>query len=88
MFEIILKNLGLIGALIFASAYIPQIVHLVKVKDSTGISISSWFIWLFGALLLVVYAMYLKDMVFLVLTVSETIALITTIVLAFKYKKR
>jgi MtN3 and saliva related transmembrane protein len=86
--EIILKNLGLIGSIIFAAAYIPQIVHLVKIKDSTGISISSWMIWLLGAILLLVYAIHLHDIVFLVLTILETAALVTTIVLAAIYKKK
>lgn len=88
MTGIILKNLGLIGSIIFASAYIPQIIHLVKVKDSTGISVTSWLIWLLGALLLFVYAIYLKDTVFLVLTTLETIALVSVIVLAIRYKKK
>lgn len=85
--DIILKNLGLVGSIIFAAAYIPQIIHLIKVKDSTGISISSWFIWLFGAVLLLVYAIHLRDTVFLALTILETLALITTIILAIIYKK-
>jgi MtN3 and saliva related transmembrane protein len=85
--EIILKNLGLIGSIIFAAAYIPQIVHLIKIKDSTGISISSWIIWLFGAVLLLIYAIHLHDIVFIVLTILETMALVTTIILATIYKK-
>ncbi len=85
--EIILKNLGLIGSIIFAAAYIPQIIHLIKIKDSTGISISSWLIWLLGAVLLLIYAVHLHDIVFLILTILETAALATTIILAAIYKK-
>ncbi len=86
--ETILSYLGLAGSIIFTSAYIPQLVHLVKVKDSTGISITSWIIWLVGALLMFVYALHLRDVVFLLLTVLESIFLLTTIVLAVLYRKK
>ena len=88
MTEQILPSLGLAGTLIFVSAYLPQIIHLVKVKDSTGISIMSWSIWLFGALLLFVYAVSIGDIVFLSLTILEIIALATVILLALKYKNK
>ena len=83
----ILQSLGFIGSLIFASAYIPQIIHLIRVKDSTGISITSWIIWLLGAILLLIYAVHLNDLVFLLLTSLETIALLLVIVLSLRYKK-
>jgi uncharacterized protein with PQ loop repeat len=86
--ELILKNLGLIGAIIFVSAYLPQIRHLLKVKDSTGISIFSWSVWLGGALLLFVYAVYQRDVVFIVLTTLESLALLTVILLALRYKRK
>ena len=86
--EIILKNLGIIGSLIFTSAYIPQVVHLIKVKDSTGISIASWIIWLVGAILLLIYAIHLRDVVFLILTILESIFLSIIIGLAVMYKKK
>jgi len=88
MKNLIFQNLGFIGTLIFVSAYLPQIKHLLRVKDSTGISIFSWIIWLFGALLLLVYAVYNQDLVFIVLTVLEALALFIVIILAIKYRKK
>jgi len=64
MEKFIIQNLGLIGAFIFLSAYVPQIKHLLKVKDSTGISVFSWIVWLVGALMLFIYAAYNKDLDF------------------------
>ena len=88
MSDAIFQSLGFIASLIFASAYIPQILHLLKVKDSTGIDIFAWSIWLFGALILVVYAIHEKDIVFTTLTGLESIALFTVIVLSIRYKRR
>lgn len=87
MEDFIFQNLGLVGTLIFISAYLPQIRHLYKVKDSTGISISSWVIWLVGALLLFIYAVHNRDLVFIALTALEALALFTVIILAIKYRK-
>jgi lipid-A-disaccharide synthase-like uncharacterized protein len=88
MKDFIFQNLGLIGTLIFVSAYVPQIRHLAKEKNSTGISIFSWTVWLIGALLLLAYALYNQDFVFTILTTLEALALLTVIVLAIKYKKQ
>ena len=83
---ILINSLGLIGTIIFVSAYIPQIIHLLRVKESTGISIFSWMIWLFGALLLLVYAASRSDLVFIILTSLEALALLTVIMLAIRYR--
>ncbi len=87
MQDFIFQNLGLIGALIFVSAYLPQIKHLLKVRDSTGISVFSWGTWLFGALLLFIYAVYNQDFVFIALTTLEALGSLTVIILTVKYKK-
>lgn len=86
--EAFIPYLGLLGSIIFTSAYIPQIWHLVKIKDSTGISITSWAVWLLGALLMLAYAVFLRDIVFLLLTILESVFLFTTIILAVIYRKK
>ena len=87
MQDFIFQNLGLVGTIIFVSAYLPQIKHLIRVKDSSGISIFSWSLWLFGASLLLTYAIYIRDLIFIILTFLESLALLTVIILARKYKK-
>mgnify|MGYP001559944227 CR=1 FL=1 len=88
MQEVIFQNLGLIGTIIFVSAYLPQIIHLIKVKDSTGINLFAWIVWLFGAFLLFIYAVYQRDLVFVVLTTLESLALLSTIILTIKFRKK
>ena len=88
MEKFIIQNLGLIGAFIFLSAYVPQIKHLLKVKDSTGISIFSWIVWLVGALMLFIYAAYNKDWIFIILTSLESLGSFNIIILSIKYNNK
>lgn len=88
MLEYFFQSLGFIGAIIGLSAYVPQMIHLLKTKDSTGVSILSWSIWLFGALLLIIYAVYIRDIVFMMLTIVEALALLMGIILSSIYKKK
>lgn len=83
----ILQSFGLIGTIIFVSAYLPQIAHLLRVKNSAGISITSWIIWSAGALMLLTYAIYQRDIIFILLTSLELIALLTVVILAVRYRK-
>jgi uncharacterized protein with PQ loop repeat len=88
MEKIIFQNIGFIGALISISAYFPQITHLIKVKNSTGVNPVSLFIWLFGNLMVLVYSFYINDIVFIILAILEGALLITTIFLSIKYKNK
>jgi PQ loop repeat. len=86
MVNSLLQGLGFAGSIIFLVAYAPQIIHLIRIKDSTGISIWSWSVWFVGGLFLVVYAYYLGDPVFIFMTVLEAIALFIVLALALFYR--
>ena len=88
MSDALLQNLGLIASLVFVSAYIPQIIHLFRVKDSTGIDLLVWSFWLIAAMVLATYAIHQQDLVFIVLTILESLALLTVIILSIRYKRK
>ena len=50
--------LGFLGTAIITIAYFPQILELWKKKDSTGISITAWAVWLLGTLMIWPQAFY------------------------------
>jgi uncharacterized protein with PQ loop repeat len=80
------------GALIFgtisAIAYLPQIRVLLKEKDSTGDSPTAWILWFICDIPPLIYAIYIKDLVFTVLySLSGTFLLIATI-LIIRYRKK
>lgn len=55
--------LGLAGQLMFSARFLVQWIASEKRKKSV-VPISFWFLSLFGSLLLLIYAIYRKDIVF------------------------
>ena len=80
--------LGLIGTLLVAFAYIPQIRHLLMKKCAACISIRSWFVWIIAALLIFLHAITGLDLVFKVFSVVNLIFITITFVLALVYKEQ
>ena len=77
---------ALIGGSISILAYWPQIRHLIKVKNSTGISLSAWYAWSLSNLVLLAYAIYIKDIVFTILEVLFVFLCLSIVVLTYKYR--
>lgn len=84
IFEII----GLIGGIIGYVGYLPQITHLVKVKDSIGVSKRAWYVWAFSSLLLLIYALYIVNRLYIFLGFLGLLLNIITIILIHKYGKK
>ncbi|OIP82064.1 hypothetical protein COW94_00555 [Candidatus Peregrinibacteria bacterium CG22_combo_CG10-13_8_21_14_all_44_10] len=78
---------GIIGNTISVLAFVPQITHLYKEKDSTGVSTRAYFIWLTGDILLFAYAMSIKDPIFSILMGLYTIFTLWIILLSLKFRK-
>ena len=89
MTETIFLIIGVIGNALQVVAFWPQISQLYKEKDSKGINIPSWLIWLLGDVLLFAYALYLGDPIFIALTVMFVFftAWATILIIRFKPKK-
>lgn len=85
--ELSLSTAGSLGILVVIIGYLPQIFHLIKIKDSTGMSISSWLVWLVGTAMLLVHAIGIKDLVFIIVETIYLVAIVTILLLIFKYKK-
>jgi len=84
---LIFKILGTAGSLILCASAIPQIVKTYKTKSSGDLSILYLITLMFGLALLMVYSIYIRDLVFIF---GNTLALSSTgvmIFLWFKYRK-
>lgn len=88
MINWILPSLGLIGGIIIAAGYFPQFFRLLKVKDSTGISISAWLIFLVGDLMLLIYSISIDDFVFITLEVLFSLLILLIIILTYIYRRK
>jgi len=80
--------LGTIGSIMLLSGSLPQIAHLLKVKDSTGQSIFAWLIWIVANMLTLTYAIYIKDPIFIFLDFFWVILCSLTLFLILVYRKK
>lgn len=78
--------LGLIGAVIVAMGYLPQIHHLAKEHCSAGVSIIAWRLWLLSSVLIFSHAFEVFDLVFITLQTVHVVAIILIISLARRYR--
>jgi len=69
-------------------AYVPQVAHLIKVKDSKGISVVAWSTWFFCNFLLLIYAVSIKDIPYIIVESLSCLANLTIIFLTIKYKNK
>jgi len=87
MWKVILSSLGLAGGILLCSAYWPQIVKLVKIKKSDEFSVLTWAVWCFANLLLLIYAISIKDLVYIILESISSLALLLIFILIIIYRK-
>lgn len=77
---------AVIGGIIGISAYIPQFIHLIKVKKSIGISVFAWWMWFGGNFLLLAYALNIGNIPYTIVEVLACSANLMMITLTYKYK--
>jgi uncharacterized protein with PQ loop repeat len=78
---------AIIGGIIGIAAYVPQVFHMIKVKSAKGISLLAYSSWLFGNLLLLIYAISIKDIPYTIVNSLYCTANILVIILTIKYNK-
>jgi MtN3 and saliva related transmembrane protein len=78
--------LGIAGSLIMCVSVVPQIIKTYRKKNSDGLSISYLIILMTGMSMIMLYALYVKDMVFIF---GNGLALLLTgilVVLWYRYR--
>lgn len=81
----ILQIIGFIGTIFVAVVYIPQIYHIIKKKCTMGIDKWAWLLWTVATILILVYAISIKEAVFITLISINLLAIITIFILKTKY---
>lgn len=77
-----------VGGIIGVSAYLPQFLHLFKVKNSTGLSLWAWYMWFIGDGLMMAYAIDIKNVPYIIANSLYTLASALIIILIYKYRKK
>jgi len=83
-----IEVLGLIGAVLTVIAYYPQARHIMKEHCVGGISTKTWFIWLIATILILIYAITVRNRIFILLETANIIAIISILILIKIYGKR
>ncbi|MFA6528277.1 MAG: PQ-loop repeat-containing protein [Candidatus Gracilibacteria bacterium] len=83
---IIYWTLGTVGNTIQIVAFIPQITHMYKTKSGKGMSVKAYSIWATGDIMLFIYALHIKDPVFMILTGCFAFFTAWIIILILKFK--
>ncbi len=81
-----LEWLGFAGMMFCILAYLPQIIHLIKEKCTWGLSECAYITWAIASMLLLSYAICVRDAVFIALSSYQ---LGSTVLICFfcrKYK--
>ncbi len=79
----IYEIIGVIGIAVICFAGLPQLVKTIKTKSVEDLSLPFFIMILVGAFLLLVYSIYIKDLIYIVgniLTILITALLIVCIV--------
>ena len=79
--------LGIIGLILIAVAWLPQVIEIIKTKKS-GLNIKFALIYVIGSFALVIYSIQIKDTIFLVLNSLATLMSFTGLFYTIKYRKK
>lgn len=82
MFELI----GVVGITLSVTAYVPQVVHLIREHCSAGISNRSWVMWLASSILVGAVAVRRADVVFILLQLSSFTAAVVILFYSRRYQ--
>ena len=63
--DVSIEWLGFAGIALCVTAYLPQIIHLIKEHCSAGLSPGAYCMWVVSSLLLLTYAIAKRDPVFI-----------------------
>jgi len=79
--------LGIIGLILIAVAWLPQVIEIIKIKKS-GLNIKFALIYVIGSFALVIYSIQIKDTIFLILNSLATLMSFTGLFYTIKYRKK
>lgn len=74
--------MGTIAAILTTASFLPQAIKTIKTKDTKGISIGMYSMFVVGVFLWIIYGIQLKDMPIIIANVITFV--LASIILGFK----
>jgi MtN3 and saliva related transmembrane protein len=83
--EIVMEFLGVTGSLIICGSVIPQVIKTYRTKSARDLSITYLTTLMIGIVLLTIYSIYIRDMVFIFGNVLSLLSVVILIGLWRRY---
>ncbi|MGL4632933.1 MAG: SemiSWEET transporter [Cetobacterium sp.] len=80
-----MRIIGIIAAILTTIAFFPQVIQVIKSKDTKSISLTMYILFVTGVLLWVLYGFYLNDLPIII--ANSIVAVASTIILCYKIKE-
>lgn len=80
--------IGMAAAACTTISFVPQVIHILKSKDTAGISITMYSIFTFGVLLWVIYGFAIGDMPVLAANLATLILTLCVLTLTLTLTRR
>ena len=80
--------LGVFGGIIIVLSWIPQMIRIIKNKKAEDISVSFLIIILIGTVSLLLYSIWIKDLIYTLINLFAAIDVIIVIALSIYYRPR
>lgn len=79
--------IGIVAAVITTLCWLPQVVRLIRTKETAAISLFSYRIFALGILLWLVYGMMIRSIPVVASNIATFILLMVIIILKLRYEK-
>ena len=79
-----MRIIGIIAATLTTIAFFPQVIQVIKSKDTKSISLTMYILFVTGVLLWVLYGFYLNDLPIII--ANSIVAVASTIILCYKIR--
>ena len=80
-----MRIIGIIAATLTTIAFFPQVIQVIKSKDTKSISLTMYILFVTGVLLWVLYGFYLNDLPIII--ANSIVAVVSTIILCYKIRE-
>lgn len=81
-----MKVLGLCAAFFTTLSFVPQVIQIIKTKNTAGISLKMYIGLLFGLVLWIIYGLFQKDLP--IILANLTTGFLSSIILFYKLKEK
>jgi lipid-A-disaccharide synthase-like uncharacterized protein len=82
-----INYIGIIGLILIAVAWLPQIIQTIKTKKG-GLNIKFALIYFLGSIALVIHSIQIKDNIFIILNSLASLMSFTGLFYTIKYRKK